>query len=185
LRFILCIFEEMTFMKKAVYGILISLMVLIGTAVAIPLLFKEKIVALAKKEISKQVNAKIDFTSLDLSLLKNIRNFPNIALTADDLTITGIAPFEGDTLLTIGRTNVSLDLMSVLKGEQYKIEAVELNDATLNALINKEGTANWNILKASEDKETAKPFKLALNKLSLNNITILYDDLKRRHIFEG
>jgi hypothetical protein len=36
--------------------------------------------------------------------LKNIRNFPNIALGIDDLTIIGIAPFEGDTLLTIGNT---------------------------------------------------------------------------------
>lgn len=145
---------------------------------AIPFLFKDKIIAKAKKEISNQVNAKVDFNDIDLSLLKNIKNFPNIAIGIDDLRIIGIAPFDGDTLLTIGTTKASLDIMSVINGEQYKIEQVELQDATLNAIINKDGFANWNILKPSEEAKESKPFALALNKLVLDNINLNYDDLK-------
>ena len=165
-------------MKKFLVGFLVFFVILIASAVAVPYFFKDKIIAKAKEEISKQLNAKVDFSDIDLSLLKNIRNFPNIALGIDDLTITGIAPFEGDTLLNIGSANASLDLMSVIKGEQYKIEAISLEDASLNAIVNKEGIANWNILKPSTDTATSKPFALALNKLALDNINLYYDDLK-------
>lgn len=165
-------------MKKIFLGFLIFFIVLIASAVAIPFFFKDKIIAKAKEEISKQVNAKVDFKDIDLSLLKNIRNFPNIALGIEDLTITGIATFEGDTLLNIGDTKASLDLMSVLKGSDYKVEQIELSDATLNAIVNKDGFANWNILKPSSDTTKASPFKLALNKLVLDNINLNYDDLK-------
>lgn len=165
-------------MKKFLIGFLVFFVILIASAVAIPYFFKDKIIARAKEEISKQVNAKVDFKDIDLSLLKNIRNFPNIALGIEDLTITGIAPFQGDTLLNIGSTNASLDLMSVINGDQYKIEAITLEDATLNAIVNKEGIANWNILKPSSDTSASKPFALALNKLVLDNINIYYDDLK-------
>lgn len=166
-------------MKKILIGFLIFLIVLITSAIAIPFLFKDKIITKAKEEISSQVNAKVDFKDIDLSLLKNIRNFPNIALGIEDLRIIGIAPFDGDTLLTIGNIKASLDLMSVINGEQYKIEQVELSNAALNAIINKNGIANWNILKPSENKnKVSKPFALALNKLMLDNINLYYDDLK-------
>ena len=33
---------------------------------------------------------------------KNIQNFPNIALAINKLTITGITPFDGDTLFIRG-----------------------------------------------------------------------------------
>ena len=164
-------------MKKFLIGFLVFFIILISTAIAIPFLFKDKIIAKAKEEISNQLNAKVDFKDIDLSLLKNIKNFPNIALGIDDLTIIGIAPFEGDTLLNIRSTKASLDLMSVIKGEQYKIKAVELKDATLNAIINKDGFANWNILKPLTDT-ASKPFTLALNKLTLSNLNLFYDDLK-------
>ncbi len=166
-------------MKKILVGFLTFFVVFIATAVVVPFLFKDKIIEQAKKEISKQVNAKVDFKDIDLLLLKNIRNFPNIALGIEDLTIIGIAPFDGDTLLNIGSTKASLDLMSVINGEQYKIEQIELSDATINAIVNKEGFANWNIIKPSENKEEAsKPFALALNKIVLDNINLYYDDLK-------
>ncbi|MFN8295502.1 MAG: AsmA-like C-terminal region-containing protein [Chitinophagales bacterium] len=166
-------------MKKVLVGFLVFLTVLAASAVAVPFFFKDKIIEKAKEEISKQVNAKVDFKDIDLSLLKNIRNFPNIALGIEDLTITGIVPFEGDTLLHIRTAKASLDLMSVINGEQYKIEQVEIADAMLNAIVNKDGFANWNILKSSENKnEENKSFSLALNKLTLDNVNVYYDDLK-------
>ncbi len=163
-------------MKKFFLGVLILFVVLLATAIAVPFVFKDKIIAKAKQEISKQVNAKVDFTDIDLSLIKNIRNFPNIALSIENLSIIGIAPFEGDTLLNIESTKASLNLMSVIKGVQYKVEAIELNNATLNAIVNKDGIANWKITKPSIS--ASKPFKMVLNKLILDNVNVYYDDLK-------
>lgn len=166
-------------MKKILIGFLIFFVVLIAVAVAIPYFFKDKIIAIAKTEINKQINAKVDFKDIDLSLLKNIQNFPNIALAINKLAITGITPFDGDTLLYVGSANASLDIMSVIKGEQYKVKAITINDATLNAVVNKEGTSNWNILKPSTDTTTSKPFQLALKKINFKNVNLFYDDLQK------
>ncbi len=165
-------------MKKFLLGLLIFIVVLLTSAIAVPYLFKDKIIAKAKEAIGNYIDAKTDFKSIDLSLLKNIRNFPNIALGIDNLVIIGNTPFEGDTLLNLGNAKVSLDLMSVLKGSEYKVEQIELSDVTLNAIVNKDGLQNWNILKPSKDTSADKPFKLALNKLVLSDVNLYYDDLK-------
>ena len=129
-------------MKKFVTGILVFISVLLATAIAVPYFFKDKIYEKVKTELNKQMNAKVDFDDIDLSILKNIKNFPNIAVGIDDLSIIGKAPFDNDTLLQIGNAKASLDLMSVINGEQYKIEQIELSDAIINAIQNKEGIAN-------------------------------------------
>ncbi len=165
-------------MKKFLLGLLIFIVVLLTSAIAVPYLFKDKIIAKAKEAIGNYIDAKTDFKSIDLSLLKNIRNFPNIALGIDNLVIIGNTPFEGDTLLNLGNAKVSLDLMSVLKGSEYKVEQIELSDVTLNAIVNKDGLQNWNILKPSKDTSADKPFKLALNKLVLSDVNLYYDDLR-------
>lgn len=166
-------------MKKVLIGILIFFLVLIGSAIAVPYFFKDKIFALAKDEINKMVNAKVGFGDVNLSILKNIQNFPNITLGVEEMSVSGVGAFENDTLISIGDANVALDLMSVLNGEQYKIKSIELKDAIINAIINKEGIANWNILKPSEEKsEESKPFAMALKKIKLYNININYDDLQ-------
>ncbi|MBK9330705.1 MAG: AsmA family protein [Sphingobacteriales bacterium] len=165
-------------MKKFYYVFVGLIFLLITAAVALPFLFKDKIIAKAKEQIGNYIDAKTDFESIDLSLLKNIRNFPNIALGIDNLVIIGNAPFEGDTLLNLGNAKVSLDLMSILKGNEYKVEQIELSDVALNAIVNKDGLENWNIVKQSKDTSADKPFKLALNKLILSNVNLTYDDLK-------
>ena len=159
-------------MKKITYIILGLLLIILTSAVAVPFLFKDKIIALAKEEISTQLNAKVDFKDVDLSLLNNILNFPNIALSMDGLTIVGIAPFEGDTLLQVGNTKASLDLMSVIKGEQYQINTIAMDGPRIHALVLKNGKANWDITKPSADtvaktEEASAPFKMTLKNFEI------------------
>jgi len=167
-------------MKKVLIGIAAVLFVLIAVAIVVPLVFKKEIVQLAYDEIEKKVDAKTNVGDINLSILKNIRNFPNIALSLDDVTLVGKNEFDGDTILSLGNLKASLDIMSVIKGEEYKVEAIELYDVKLNAIVNKNGLANWNIIKPSDDTTTSEPtkFKLALNKLILDNVNLFYDNLQ-------
>jgi hypothetical protein len=166
-------------MKKIIIAITVLLVLAVGALFSIPFFFKDRIIARAKSEIEKNINAKTSIKDIDLSLLKNIRNFPNIALGITDFVITGSVPFEGDTLIYAGNLKLSLDLMSVLRGDHYKIKSIELDNVTVNAVQNKDGIENWNILKPSEEKSTEpSSFKLALNKLSIDHSDIYYDDLK-------
>ena len=164
-------------MRKVFIGFLIFLALLIASAFAIPLFFKGRIISMTNYEINKNINAKTTIKDIDLSLLKNIRNFPNIALGITDLVIIGSPPFDGDTLLSIGKVTVSLDIMSVIKGENYKIKSIELNELVLNAIKNIDGIENWNITKSSKDT-SASSFKMALKKLNIDHADISYDDLQ-------
>jgi hypothetical protein len=173
-------------MRKVFIGIASLLFIFIASAIIIPIFFKKDIIALAYNEVEKKIDAKTNIEDINLSILKNIRNFPNIALSFEDVTLVGKNEFDGDTLLNLGNLKASLDIMSVIKGEEYKIEAIELHDVYLNAIVNKDGLQNWNIIKPSEETDnTPSKFKLALNKLLLDKVNVFYDDLQNGNVFKA
>lgn len=158
----------------------ICIVSLILLAFLIPVVFKKQVQALVKKEINKQLDAKIDFTDVKLSLL---RNFPKATISINGLTITGKNHFAKDTLIAAGKINVTAGLFSVLKGKDIKVQSVYLKEPRIHLLVNKFGRANWDIVKASADTSagadaTASAFRLSLKKYSLSNGYLLYDDKK-------
>jgi len=84
--------------KKIILWSVGILILLIITAVALPFIFKDKILEKIKSEINNQVNAKVNFDGFDLTL---ITSFPDFTLSLNHLIITGKNEFEGDTLTTI------------------------------------------------------------------------------------
>jgi len=161
-----------------IFGIL--LLLIIATAIIIPVFFKDQIVQIAKDETNKQINAKVDFGDFSLSLF---RTFPDFSLKVKNVSVAGIDEFEGDTLALIPELYLKIDLMSVFKGDEYKIKTIELKDPKISLKVLHDGKANWDITKPSEEPETddpqvSEPSKFALNlqNLSIKNATIIYDD---------
>src|ERR1043166_7588051 len=108
-------------MKKAFKWILIVVVVLFVVLVSVPFLFKDKIVSKIKEETNKNINAKVDFGDVGLSL---IRNFPNLSLSISNLSVINVEPFAGDTLIYAKNISIAVDLMSVVSGDQVKIRKV-------------------------------------------------------------
>src|SRR5690348_4046085 len=77
-------------MKKAITIILIVIGILLIAAIVTPLIFKDEIIAKVKTEINKNVKAKVDFSDVDLSLL---RHFPKLSVALEDLSVTGKGEF--------------------------------------------------------------------------------------------
>jgi uncharacterized protein involved in outer membrane biogenesis len=98
-------------MKKILIVIAIIFILLIGAAVLIPFLFKDKIVAKAKDELNKSLNAKVNFANFDLSIIKS---FPNITFCLENFSIVGINEFDGDTLAYIKSLDVKLNFWDVI-----------------------------------------------------------------------
>lgn len=173
-------FQKLFMLKKIVLGLVIFLVLFIGGLIAIPFLFKDEINQAIKDEINNNLNAKVNYSDYDLSLL---RSFPNFSFQLNNFSIVGIDDFKGDTLAFISDFRFTIDLMSVYKKEKYKIKQILIDKAQINALINKEGKANWDIAKAEEEKkDTPKKsdsnFSLEINKYGITNTNILYEDLK-------
>jgi uncharacterized protein involved in outer membrane biogenesis len=99
-----------TFLKIA--GIIVIL--ILAAAFILPIVFKGKIIEIAKEEINKSVNAQADFTDMDLSLFTN---FPNFTLSIKGLTIIGKEDFDNDTLMSVNAIEVTIDLISVINAK--------------------------------------------------------------------
>lgn len=165
-------------MKKAVIISVSVILVLIIALVSLPFLFKGKIIESVKREANKTLNAKLDFKGVSLSL---IRSFPDLSLGLNDLSIVGIQDFEKDTLVMIPDLRLTIDLMSVFKGEQYEIKTVKMDQPRLKFKVLNDGRVNWDIMKPTTDtavasEEGASSFRAALHSFRIVDGTIIYDD---------
>ncbi len=157
----------------------ITFLILLILIIAAPFLFKKQIVQFVKDEANKSLNAKVNFGKFDLTL---ISSFPDFSLSVDSVSIANTGDFSGDTLLYAKNLTVGLNLMSVIKGEQYKINSIVIDQPRIHALVLKDGKANWDITKPSADTTKATPaaesskFKMTLKKFQIKEGYIVYND---------
>ncbi|MES2837280.1 MAG: AsmA-like C-terminal region-containing protein [Bacteroidota bacterium] len=166
------------FIKRFFKILGVLLLLLIAAIIILPIVFKDKIVEKVKQEANNNLNATVNFGEFDLSLFSS---FPDFRLTLNDLSVVGINEFKGDSLIALKTLKVDVNLMSVIKGDQYKINSILLDNARINALVLKDGKANWDIAKPSADTTTAAPseptkFKMMLSSFEIKNTNIVYDD---------
>ncbi|WGH74430.1 AsmA-like C-terminal region-containing protein [Tenacibaculum tangerinum] len=164
---------------KKIYKILLGIVVFFFILlVSIPLLFEDKVMNLVKNTINNNINAEVDFSDSNLSLL---RNFPNISVQLSNVTVINKAPFEGDTLMYAKEVNLALKATELLKNtsKQLKIQSFAIDEALLNVLIDEKGNANYNVAKASEKEITndePSTFGVSINSYAINNSIIKYND---------
>jgi hypothetical protein len=170
----------MKILKKTLKILGITLFVLIALAFTIPIVFKKQITNLVKKEINNGLTAKVDFKDVSLSLF---RHFPKVSITLEDLSVVGTEFYAKDTLLSTKSFDASVNLISVIKGDNIKVSGIYLESPRIHALVNKEGKANWDIAKPSTDTTastgtdtSASAFKMTLQKYEINNGYIYYKD---------
>jgi hypothetical protein len=116
------------------------------------------------------------------------------------MSVTGLGKFEGDTLAAFKSFDFAFNLMSLISKSGYEVKSIIVDRAKVNALVLKNGTANWDITKPSVP--TAQPgqvspvadstpesapakssasssgssFKIMLRKLEIKNSSIIYSD---------
>ncbi len=154
----------------------IVVLALIIIAFLLPLLFKGKIMEIAKKEINQNLNARVDFKDVDISFF---RHFPHVAAGLDNLHVIGTGDFSKDTLLSAKKIDVALNFMSLFGDAEMKIYSITVDNPRIHAIINKDGKANWDITKPDTSATPAKEseFKLSLKKYTINDAYISYTDI--------
>jgi hypothetical protein len=167
---------------KVLKVILITIGVLLLLLVALPFIFKDRIVERVKQEINEQLDARVEFGRFGLSL---IRNFPNASLWVNDFRIIGEGQFAGDTLADIGRTMVTVDVFGMISGSDYEIKSIRLDRPRLLFKLLADGSANWNIVAGEEEVDTdieysdqVSDFKLSLRRVDIREGYVAYLDDK-------
>lgn len=155
--------------------------VLLVLLIAIPWAFQGKIATLVRTEGNKMLNAEFDFRSLDISLIKH---FPNASLSLEDFWLKGQGAFEQDTLVNAGKVTVTVNLFSLFGDSGFDLSRIYIDNTRLHAIVLKNGQANWDVMKtdstetedATEQDTTASAFRIKLQQVQLNDVTLVYDD---------
>ncbi|ASB50889.1 AsmA-like C-terminal region-containing protein [Alkalitalea saponilacus] len=163
---------------KIFFGVLAGIFLLL---LILPFLFKGKIETKVKEIINEEVHATVSWDKFSLSL---IRNFPNLRLGLDGLTIINDAPFEGDTLVHVGSFSLAVDVMSAIRGDAIDIRSVLVNKPTINLKVNSDSIANWDIVPESDapapvadDEDAEMPaFSIQLQSFEIRDAALSYSD---------
>ena len=163
-------------LKKILKITAICLAVLIALAFTLPFVFKGKILALARNQVNKNVNATVDFSDVDISLF---RHFPRLAVGLENLQIVGVEDFNKDTLIAASRIDVALNLMSLFGGSEMNIYSITIDKPRIHALVDKDGKANWDISKPDTSTASASTsnFSMHLQSYQINDGYISYVDI--------
>ncbi len=151
---------------------------LIGVLIAgalIPYVFKGKIIEFLKNDVNKSVNAIFDFHDADLSLFSS---FPDVRVSIDSLSLTGVDDFDGIVLYKADKTMIDINLTSLFGDNMIpEINSISLQKPTINIVILDSLRANYMI---SMDSTGAAPtetkYKLLLEKYEIEDGLLTYQD---------
>ena len=161
---------------KIFLGIILLILVLLFT---VPLIFKEKIRTKVEQVINGSVNATVKFDDYKLGFF---HNFPNLTFSLNGVSVVGIDKFENDTLAGFKSFDLVFNLSSLLGNSGYEVKTVVIDRAIVNAIVLKDGTANWDIMKDTtetvtpEGETSSSDMKILLKKVAVMNSSISYVD---------
>ena len=165
-------------MKKAFKIIGITLLVIIIALIAAPFLFESQLKDLVRKTINGNVNARVEFSDINLSMF---RNFPQATLVIKDLSVVNNEPFAGDTLATGKEVILEMSVKELFKSasEPKSVDALTFNDAYVNIMVDSLGNANYDIAKETpaDTTQSANSFSLDLKHYEVNDSHIIYNDM--------
>jgi hypothetical protein len=178
-------------MKKALKWTGIVFGVLFLFLLVAPFLFKGKIESAMKQAANDNLNARVNWSDVSLSL---IRNFPNLRVSVEGLTVDNTAaPFDSVRLASIGSLDVVVDVKSLF-GDEIVVKRFGLVDPVLDIRFAEDGSSNIDIAKADTTTAEQAPvaeeggaFKMKLKEYFIKNGKINYDDRTMPMImkFEG
>lgn len=168
--------------KKTLKIVAIIFIVLVVALVSIPYLFEDKIKEMIAETINKNVDAKVSFEDVNLSLFKS---FPQANVTVDKLSIINEAPFEGDTLVFLNELNLKMSVKELFKdkNEGMNIESISSSNALINIIFDENGVGNFDIALKDDSNSSATnsdPLKLNIQEYAFQNVRFQYSDKKSK-----
>lgn len=165
-------------MKKFLKILGIVLGVILLLLFLTPFLFEKQLKDLVQDTINKNVNARVTFEDIDLSIF---RNFPDATLAIQNLKIINEAPFEGDTLALSEEVILQMSIKELFKGgsEPKKIDALKINNTFLNIHVDSLGNNNYDIAVSDTVSTTTSQgggFSFDVDHYEINNSRVKYED---------
>ncbi len=169
-------------MKKILVAFAIFFVLLIGAAVAIPIIFKDDIKAAIDQEIAKSVDADVYFDA-DKFGISLFSDFPNLTVSMGNFGVIGRHEFQDNVLMAVEKLEISLNLKDLIFGGAISIGTVTLDKPQIFIKVLESGKANYDIYIASEESTeeisadtVASDLTIQIDHWEINNGHIQYDD---------
>lgn len=174
-------------MKKVFITLGVLILVVITALMVISTFFKGDILQIIEKQSAKYINAKLKIGDMNLSMFKS---FPNLNVALKEVMITGQDEFAGDTVVYIPLFEASVNLKSLIAGDELIVNQLLLKNCRIAPTVNSEGKANWDILLSSGSQTSATTETppdepkgkaergLRLNDIAIENLFITYNDFQ-------
>ena len=193
--------KALRFFKVLLYSILTLIILIIAALIILPSFFKDDLIAFASEKINEQIEAKVEIGDINLSLF---RSFPDINISIEDLSATGVGNFEGVPLAKIKEISISVDggLAISSMGKELKVVSFEIIKPEFVVLVDKKGKANYDIAKKTDpakekkmekpseslppentEDSTSQPFNLHVDHYLIENLSVQYKDKKSNTLF--
>ena len=141
----------------------------------------DKVVKLALPSVQNIINAPVDIGQTSLSF---IRSFPYTTLELNGIYLGSVfkTNTKADSLVYVEKVYVSLRT-EPLKNGKIEITEVEFKGATIKYLVDEDGATSYDFLMSTDTTPkvadtTALGLVIDLEKLTVSDITFIYDDKK-------
>ena len=166
----------MKIFKRILLGIV--LFFLIGTITLYT--YKDTLIHEIIAKYNKELNITIDYKDVDLILIKK---FPKVQLTVNELSI--VNDDMKDTLVQAQKVYFALNIKDLFKKttKKIQIDAVQIENAQLNLLVNKSGVANYDIksiynaASTNTTSSTSNDKGISIKNYEIKNATINYTNV--------
>lgn len=169
-------------MKRKILIALGIVVLIFGILIALPFLFKDKLLTTVKNTLNNQVNAKIDFADFSLSVFPH---FPRVEMALKNLSVVGENEFAGDTIFSAGTISTTISLSDLFRSKGLELNSLIVDNPRVLLISDKAGKVNWNIVKPSGTSEkttvsqpeaSGNEFKMKLNDIQVRNLNLHYSD---------
>ena len=161
------------------------LLVLLGAIAILPFLipnsvYKTQIETAATNALGRDVTVSGD---VSISLL------PNISASLQDVTVANPEGFDDPDMITAGALRGSVKLLPLLS-RRVEISELTFEDADVSLIRLENGEANWELGTPEAEKEsdepakTGGPFSASIDRASLRNASLVFDDREAGTYYE-
>lgn len=141
----------------------------------LPFLFPRTLSTTVKGWVNQAITSKVDFSGARFTFFKH---FPSLTFTLENVSITGSAPFQNDTLIAGKELSFGVNLLSLFSNS-IKINELFLDQADINIQVDTRGNANYNIYQSTGKSADAAGSQtgLQLENIVIENSNLTYNDL--------
>ena len=164
-------------------------LVLFVAAVTITINFiftPEKLTPVVLKAANESLNAELKIKSVELTFFST---FPQFGLRVEEGSLVSKALndtnfVKTDSLVSFKECVLTMNPIAYLKDNKISIQRLSLEDVHIYAFRNKEGKANWDIMKASADSLAAEEdtastklnSEIDIQRIELKQANVIFDD---------